>query len=108
MGAVWSIWTLLQPAGMLSKTFWNFKSMQMVRMLIKANQAEAVLNVKREKVLPLVLMEIKAEVVIRILLNSHNAGKFKFLLIILFFRNANEVYRMSKASGYSGLTSHNS
>jgi hypothetical protein len=56
--------------------------MQMVRMLIKANQEEAVLNVKREKVLPLVLMEIKAEVVIRILLSSHNAGKFKFLLIV--------------------------
>jgi len=52
MGAVWLIWTLLQLAGMLSKIFWNFKSMQMVRMLIKANQEEAVLNVKREKVLP--------------------------------------------------------
>jgi hypothetical protein len=53
-------------------------------------------------------MAIKAEEAIRILLSSHNAGKFKFLLIVIFFRNANEVYRMSKASGYSGLTSHNS
>jgi hypothetical protein len=52
-------------------------------------------------------MEIIAEVVIRIQLNNHSAGKFTFVLNGLF-RNANEVYRMSKASGYSGLTSHNS
>ena len=57
--------------------------MHMVRILIKTNQAEEVLNVKREKLLPSVLMAIKVEVVIRILLSSHNASKFKILLIIL-------------------------
>jgi len=82
--------------------------MHMVRILIKTNQAEEVLNVKREKLLPSVLMAIKVEVVIRILLSSHNASKFKILLIILFFRDANKVYRIYKASGYSVITSHNS
>ena len=80
----------------------------MARMLIKANQEEAVQSAKREKALPSVLMAIKAEAAIRILLSSHSAGKSHFFLITPFFRNANEVYRMSKASGYSGLTSHNS
>lgn len=40
--------------------------MLMDRMLIKGSPEEAVLNAKREKALPSVLMAIRAELVIRI------------------------------------------
>jgi hypothetical protein len=53
-------------------------------------------------------MEIRVEVVIKIQLSNLSAGKFLIRLKIYLFRNANEVYRISKVSGYSGVTSHNS
>jgi hypothetical protein len=70
---------------------------------------EAVLNAKGEKALLSVLMEIKVGPAIRIQSNNHSAGKILILFYFnSFLRNANEVYRMSKVSGYSGVTSHNS